>query len=139
MKKVDIKYLNSFKMKKTLFIVLLLCVFSTYTYADAPNCLENGDDDYCGYTGKVQSIYVNSGNLVLMYFDTPMDPENAKLAGMQITVPNAGAVSIDQNPEFAKLFYSTALSAQATKRNVSVQMRGQIGGFPKIDRIWLAE
>jgi hypothetical protein len=31
-------------------------------------------------------------------------------------------INIDEKPEFAKLFYSTAFAAQASKRNVVVQI-----------------
>ncbi|WP_251359709.1 hypothetical protein [Kangiella sp. TOML190] len=46
-------------------------------------------------------------------------------------------MSLDDNPEFAKLFYSTALSANAQNKKVSIQMRGTYDGYLKADRIWL--
>ena len=74
-----------------------------------------------------------------MYFDTPMDPANASVAGYSISNGGAALVSIGDSPEFAKLFYSTALAAQASQRKVTVQMHGSLGSYLKIDRIWLAE
>jgi hypothetical protein len=57
-----------------------------------------------------------------------------------LTIHNGGAAAfkIDAAPEFAKMFYSTALSAQATNRNVGIQMRGVDSGYLGFDRIWLA-
>ncbi|MCE9687161.1 hypothetical protein LZP73_13260 [Shewanella sp. AS16] len=68
-----------------------------------------------------------------------MDPANAGVAGFTVTNGGAAAISISADSEFAKLFYSTALAAQASNRDVTIQMRGNIGSYLKIDRIWLDE
>ncbi|WP_064791904.1 hypothetical protein [Shewanella woodyi] len=119
-----------------LLVVSLLVSFSAQ--ASAPTC-HSSHNGYCQYGGKVSRIYVNSGNLILLYFDEAMDPALGSEANMSLNSGVAAAVLITQNPEFAKLFYSTALAAQASQRNVTIQMRGTIGGYMKADRIWLAE
>ncbi|MDT3334958.1 hypothetical protein Q4Q49_06560 [Shewanella sp. SP1S1-7] len=127
---------------KTIFQVSPLAFMALLPLASVqaalPSC-SSASGGYCQYTGKVANLYVNSGNTILMYFDTPMDPANASVAGFSASNGNAGIVKIDENPEFAKLFYSTALAAQASQRNVSVQMHGTVSGYLKIDRIWLKE
>jgi hypothetical protein len=60
-------------------------------------------------------------------------------AGFSASKTNAAAFVIGDNPEFAKLFYSTALAAQASGRKISIQMRDVYSGYLKFDRIWLAE
>lgn len=117
-------------------MVLMLASFTAL--ASVPTC-HSSYNGYCQYHGKVSRIYVNSGNLILLYFDTEMDPGEGSTASMSLTTGAAAAVKMSDNPEFAKLFYSTALAAQASQRNVQIQMRGTISGYMKIDRIWLSE
>ena len=62
----------------------------------------------------------------------------ANSLGMNITNANAAAFQVADNPDFAKLFYATALAAQTSGRAVTLQMRGSINGYLKFDRIWLA-
>lgn len=120
-------------------MVLMVSLLASFTaLASTPVCYSS-HNGYCHYEGKVSRIYVNSGNLILLYFDTTMDPDEGSTASMSLTKGAAAAVKISDNPEFAKLFYSTALAAQASQRNVEIQMRGTISGYMKIDRIWLAE
>ncbi|MGD8112537.1 hypothetical protein [Vibrio sp. TRT 17S01] len=122
-------------MKLKLFIALSL-LLSTNAFAKAPTCSSSGGG-YCSYLGMVERIYVNSGNLILVYFDVPMSESEPGKAGMDVSNYAAGAIKINDNPDFAKLFYSTALAAQSSGRRISIQMRGSISGYPKIDRIWL--
>ena len=117
-------------------IALIALLISSSCFADKPLCYESYGG-YCQYTGFVQKIYVNSGNLILMYFDTTMDEGEWDTAGIVASNRNAAAIVINDNPDFAKLFYSTALSAQASKRKVTVQLRGAHSGYLKIDRVWL--
>ncbi len=122
---------------KTLCFLCLIFI-STSVMAAMPVCRDT-HGGFCGYTGKVERIYINSGGKILLYFDTPMPVENALTAGLTITKGSAGIIVISHNPEFAKLFYSTALAAQASKRNVTIQMRDTNSGYLLMDRIWLAE
>lgn len=77
--------------------------------------------------------------MILIYFDQPISLSEPSKAGLSINETSAAAYRVSDNPEFAKLFYSTALAAQTTKRKVTIQMRGTINGYLKFDRIWLAE
>jgi|GEM_PF-797177 len=121
-------------------ILLLLCVtllVSGNAHAAAPSC-HSGSGGYCQYTGKVKRLYVNTGNIILLYFEESITPADAAVAGVTITNGGATAFNIATNPEFAKMFYSTALAAQASNRNVTIQMRGNQSGYLKFDRIWLS-
>jgi len=119
-------------------LLIMLVVFSSNVLASTPACYSS-HGGYCQYTGKVSKIYINSGNLILIYFETAMPVENALEAGITITNGHAGAYRVSDNPDFAKLFYSTALAAQASKRNVILQLRGSESGYLRFDRIWLNE
>ncbi|GAB6094384.1 hypothetical protein JCM14469_06360 [Desulfatiferula olefinivorans] len=69
-----------------------------------------------------------------------MEIEVAAIGG--IVTPKrvpAAAYRVTDNPEFARLLYATALTAQATNRAIIIQMRGALGTYPRMDRIWLAE
>jgi len=117
-------------------IVVFLFFYSLNAIADKPVC-HSSSGGYCSYYGYVDKIYVNSGNLILLYFDTAMDDGEWDKAGFQASSRTATAIRIDDNPEFAKLFYSTALAAQTSKRMISIQMRGNYGNYLLADRIWL--
>lgn len=101
-------------------------------FAAAPACYSSYGG-YCSYHGQVEQIYANQTDTILLYFDTAMpagEADKASIAG--VTQLAAGIVKISENPDFAKLFYSTALAAQSTKRQVKIQMRGQYGGYLKM-------
>lgn len=121
---------------KYLFTLFCFLLVSFSAFSSAPVCSPDG---YCSYTGKVERIYINDGNLMLIYFDAPTSVTEASKAGLNISNVSAAAYSVSTNSEFAKLFYSTALSAQATDRNVSIQMHEVQSGYLKFDRIWLAK
>jgi hypothetical protein len=121
---------------KNLLISIVFLALSSNVLSATPSC-SSSHGGYCAYIGKVDRIYINSGNLILLYFDTPMPIENASNAGFTITNGGAAAYNMSDNLEFAKMFYSTALAAQASGREVSIQMRGNQSGFMKLDRIWL--
>ncbi|GAA0340473.1 hypothetical protein GCM10009092_01210 [Bowmanella denitrificans] len=133
----DFGFLVIFGRFNRMVTLLALLLASTITNAEQPTC-SSDHGGYCEYKGLVQKIYVNDGNLILIYFDTPVPLEVPASIGLNISKGQAAAFKIDNNPEFARLFYSTALSAQATSRPVSIQMIGTEGGYLKFDRIWLA-
>ena len=123
-------------MKRIIFLTTLIYLFSFNAKAGVPVC--NSDyGGYCAYRGNVKGVYVNAANMILINFDTPINVSDAGIAGFTITNGGAAAFPVSDNPEFAKMFYSTALSAQATNRNISIQMHGVYGGYLKFDRIWL--
>jgi hypothetical protein len=120
-----------------LLISIFFLVFSCSSFSVAPSC-SSAHGGYCAYVGKVDRIYINSGNLILLYFDTPMSIEIASNAGLTVTNGEAAAYNMSDNLEFAKIFYSTALAAQASGREVNIQMHGTQSGYLKFDRIWLS-
>jgi len=124
-------------MKKIL-IICLMTILPSLGYSAEPTCQTYNENNYCSYSGKVQRIYVNASNQILIYFDQPLSLEVASTFGYEITYGGAAIFPIDDKPEFAKMFYSTALTAQASGRNISIQMRSVLNGYMKFDRIWLA-
>ncbi len=126
------------KIFNKFFLAVVILFFNTDNiFAAAPQCNANDGKPFCGYVGKVKSIYVNTANSILLYFDTNLDLTNAADAGLSVSKASAAIIKVDDNPEFAKLFYSTALAAQSTGRNITIQMRGVLNGYLIIDRIWL--
>ena len=119
-----------------IIIAILLGLLSFNAFSSTPVCYST-HGGYCQYNGKVNRIYINSGNLILIYFETAISVEDAEIAGITITKGSAAAFRVTENPDFANLFYSTALAAQASGRNISIQMRGNESGYLKFDRIWL--
>ncbi len=125
-------------INKVLLVLVLAASFPSTVFAAKPVCYSS-HNGYCSYIGKVSRIYVNASNQILMYFDTPMDDGAWEVAGISAKHKSAAIIDINSKPEFAKLFYSTALAAQASKRNVQIQMRTVLNGYLVIDRIWLNE
>ncbi len=124
---------------KCLFWIICLTLMPLAVNAGTPTCHDHSSGSYCRYTGQVQSIYINTGNLILLYFDSPIDVSVPSEKGFHITNGSATAFLVDERPEFAKLFYSTALAAQASGREVTIQMRGTQHGYLRFDRIWLSK
>jgi hypothetical protein len=107
------------------------------SFADQPTCHPHSGGAYCQYSGKVDRLYVNAGNLILLYFDTPLVKADAESNGINVSSIDAAAININDNPEFSNLFYSTALAAQASDKKIIIQMRGTQSGYLKADRIWI--
>jgi hypothetical protein len=124
-------------MLKILLLVTMLFT-GVFANADAPTC-HTAHGGYCSYLGQVKSIYVNKSNHILIYFDTVAAAGFADAVATEVTQRSAAILPIDEKPEFAKLFYATALAAQASGRPISMQMRNSLSGYMKIDRIWLAQ
>lgn len=119
-------------------VPLLLLLLPLASHAASPTCYTHSTGNYCKYEGKVQRIYINSSNLILLYFEDPADVATVNSFGINISDGNAAAFMVSDNPIFAEMFYSTALTAQASGRSVSIQMRGSQQGYLKFDRIWLS-
>ena len=123
-----------------IFIALIfisITFLSSKVSANTPVC-SSASGGYCQYSGKVNRIYINSGNIILIYFERALDVAEAEAVGMNISNGGAAAFKVSNNPEFAQMFYSTALTAQASGRDVSIQMRGVESGYMAFDRIWLS-
>lgn len=122
---------------KVKYISFLLVFISINVFAAKPGCSLHNGSYYFHYKGPVKTIYANESNLILIYFEAPMSVEEVASCGLTVSSGAAGSYAIDDNPEYAKLLYSTALAAQASGRDVSIQMRAVRSGYLKIDRIWL--
>lgn len=118
------------------FVSILFVLLSVNAFADAPYC-SSGDGRYCAYSGYVEALYVNEHNLILLYFDTALPAGEASKVGLSVSGTKAVALSLTANPDFAKLFYSTALAAQAANKRVDIQMRSTFLGYLQADRIWI--
>ncbi|MEM7765650.1 MAG: hypothetical protein AAF290_16410 [Pseudomonadota bacterium] len=109
-------------------------------YAGAPTCSTHSSGPFCQYVGTASKAYINDGNIILLYFDTKMDL--AQPSGVGITGVTAGFAAgyrITDNPDIAKILYSTMLAGQSLNATVTIQMRGTTAGYVRIDRIWLDE
>lgn len=118
--------------------LMVLCIFISFSaIAEAPSCHQLSGGNYCSYKGIVQRVYMNDAGLILIYFDAPLPLEDAAAVGFTISQGAAGAFVLQTNPEFAKILYSTALSAKVSGTPINLQMRGTQNGYMKIDRIWM--
>lgn len=125
-----------------LFAVLLP---STSAFAASFTCGENVNGPYCTYSGPVKMVYVNDSDLVLLHWDASITSDlvqtQATTVGLDQGLTNlqgAGA-SLYREPELANLLYATLLTAFVSDLEVTIQMRGHIGGYLEIDRIWMIE
>jgi len=121
------------------FAIISSMAISTAS-ASAPGCYTYNGQGYCQYTGKVSQAYVNSNGEILMYFDTAMPANAPSSVGISgVTALTATLFRTSQNPDYAKMLYSSLLAAQARGATVIVQMWGVEGGYMKLDRIWVNE
>ena len=130
-------------MKQTIVAIiagLLAFSFAESSEAGAPTCHAHSTGPYCRYEGHVSSVYINDGNIILLYFDTAMESSAPASVGISgVSQYSAAAYRLDDNPEYAKLLYASMLTAQARKATITVQMRNTLHGYLVIDRIWVSE
>lgn len=112
---------------------LIAAVGADAAHAAAPTCAVYDGTPYCQYRGRVQSTYVNAGNLVILYFDAATTQMNIPGVGHL----NACAIHMPGKVDFAKMFYASALMAQAAGKTITVQMRDNVYGYAGCDRIWV--
>lgn len=72
-------------------VLMLLLLLPMAGYAASPTCHSHSSGNYCQYTGKVQRIYINSSNLILLYFEEPINIADANSYGMNISNGSAAA------------------------------------------------
>jgi hypothetical protein len=120
-------------MKVFVFILFIVIRLE----ASTPACHNTANSSYCSYTGTIKKLYVNKYDSILIYFNTNISIDTAKKFGFTILNGSAAVVKIKENPEFAKLFYSTALTPLASNKKVSMQMTSTSDGYLQADRIWL--
>jgi hypothetical protein len=119
---------------------LLTLTFVAPANAGAPQCSTWNGQGYCQYVGRVSSAYVNDGNQIILYFDTPMDPGAPASVGISgVSVYSAATYRMTDNMDFGKALYASLLAAQSRGATVEVQMWGVYAGYLKIDRIWVHE
>jgi len=120
-----------------LLVNLNLHILSNNVLADQIACgISSGP--YCTYSGAITSIYVNTG-VILVYLDTNIDVSKLNSVGISgVTQTDAVIVPISENPDFAKIFYATALTARANGSRVTMQAGAGavVSGYLKVDRIW---
>ncbi len=130
-------------MRRVILTTLLAVAFifgAQPLFAGEPFCDPYNGNPYCQYTGKVQQAYVNSGGMILLYFDTNVNPGAPASAGISgVSIFSAASYQFNDNPEFARMLYSTLLTAQARGATVTVQMRGSLYGYLRMDRVWIRE
>lgn len=129
-------------MKKILSLILfpVAILLSSASIAGEPTCHTHSSGPYCSYTGQVKELYINEHNAILLYFDTALPSGAPASVGINGVVQRtATLVRLDSNPDFAKLFYSTALAALASGKTVKIHMRGESGSYLKADRIWILQ
>ncbi len=128
-------------MKSVLKFLMGLLVFAAWpstANAQTTTCALSYNIPYCQYIGKLSQVYINEGHVMLFYLEQPADialPASIGYTG----VSNGGAVAYNAtvDPVFAEYFYSTALTAFAGDKTVAIQMRQTVGGYMKVDRIWV--
>jgi len=74
-----------------------------------------------------------------MYFENSVDPAIISAAGISASVQDAGGYLITDNPIYAEYLYSTLITAQASKRPVTIQFFGTTQGYLTLTKVWLAE
>lgn len=127
-------------MGKMILLVVAASLLSSHAFSAKPICkTTSSGTPLVQYTGTVRQLYVNSGNLILLYFDESIAIVEAADCGFTITNGTAASYGITENTQFAGMFYSTALAAQVSQKQVTIQMSGVKSGYMKFDRIWLLE
>ena len=128
------------KMALSIICGVLITLLASKTYANEPTCHPHSSGPYCQYVGTVKQVYVNVANRILVYFDTPLDLSSPSSVGISgVTRSDATTLIIDANPTFAQYFYSAVLAAQASGKQIRIQMRGANAGYLVVDRIWVLD
>jgi hypothetical protein len=111
----------------------------SFAQAAAPQCHPWNSGWYCEYTGQVTQAYINADNLILLYFDTPVDPSALASVGASASYYNAASYVMTANPDFGKSLYASLLTAQARGATVTVQMSSVAQGYLQMDRVWVSQ
>ena len=121
-------------------IAVIASLGNSAAIASAPGCYTYSGQGYCQYTGRASQVYVNSNGEIILYFDTPMAASAPASVGITgVSVLNAALYRLSDNPDYAKLLYASLLSAQVRGATIQVQLWGVIGGYMKLDRVWVYE
>lgn len=121
-----------------LLLIAVAFLLPSSAMAQTFSCHPHNGAPYCFYSGKLSRVYVNEGNLMLFYMEEAIDanlPSSVGISGVsQLT---SVAYPASNNPVFAEYLYSTALTAYAGNKTVSMQFRRVYGGWLIVDRIWI--
>ena len=128
-----------YHMKLCFLIAVLGAIAAGESVAGSLTCAPYGGGAYCQYDGKGAEAYVNAYDLIHVYFDQSFDISVPAQVGFNVSSASVAVVPISANPDFAKMFYSTVLSAQARSAAVRIQMTSTSGGYLRADRIWVIE
>ncbi|MEP2990312.1 MAG: hypothetical protein ABJN65_00965 [Parasphingorhabdus sp.] len=132
--------LSGFRTMKLTAVALVFAAlsFPSSAMAQSFSCAVSQGTPYCQYTGKLSRVYINDDNLMLLYLESNIDLSVVSASGYGGVSGNyAAAYLTSTNPSFSEYLYSTALTALAGDKTVSIQMRGTQSGLLKIDRIWI--
>jgi hypothetical protein len=115
-----------------------LFFWSSAAYSADFGCVTNERGAYCKYVGKIKRLYINSDNIMYVYFEKALDMKKAEAIGFNNVKNEMAGLKLNENNKlFFDLRYRTFLTAKANDMQVSFQMRSVEGGYLKIDRIWL--
>lgn len=128
------------RWRGALAVMLCACLqwlLASSASAAKPSCSSLNGTPYCQYVGPVSQAYVNANKDVLLFFDVPFG------SAAEMTIPGVSNLSAcvvvgAGNLDFAKMFYASALAAQAGGKTVTVQMWGSAIGYAACDRIWVS-
>lgn len=124
---------------RTYFILLLSLFASFYTQAGEALCRTNDHGvSYCKYAGKLNSVYINSDNTVMAYFEDEFNVSHTNLIGADKVYSKAAAIlDTGNNDAFLRNTFNLLLQAKANDRKVVIHMRKKVDGLMIIDRVWM--
>lgn len=126
---------------KSVFIFLSL-FFSAFAYAGDYECAVSESGPYCRYSGQLRKAFVGEDGKIILFPKTHFTDSVRSFISTHfpsVNIWNGAAVSIASNETFAKMLYATGLGALTSGNQIEIIMRGEVGGYIKIDRIWFNE
>ena len=101
-------------------LLALALIAPTSAAAGSLTC-GSGGGPFCAWTGKIDRVYVNDSQVILMYYDVPVDVTALTNAGLTCASPSSSKSAlfkISNAPTYAEYLYSTLLTAKSWSRNV---------------------
>lgn len=132
------------QIKWLLLAIFMFAVPATSALAATFDCREHTTGPYCVYIGPVDKLYVNAGELILLYWDESIttthvrnEAESVGIDTQSVLWYQAGGALLTRDPNFGNLLYATLLTAKAGGLDIHVQLRPHVGGYLEIDRVWI--
>jgi hypothetical protein len=96
----------------------------------------------CIYSGTVKQVYMRSSDdLILICFDQDYGTEPMASLFPTVTKGNAAGFVLTEDPDFAEILHSSALSALVAGKNVILHLAGTVGSgsqvWLKVWKIWV--